>query len=333
MANILILGAGTWGVAIAKLLNSNGHEVTCWSRNENLIYELSNNHTHPKLKDVTFSENIKFTTELSKSFLDKDVIIYAIPSTAFREVVHKSIQFINDKHYLVSLTKGMEDNTLYTMSEVIFDEFKKARIDNDKVVVLSGPTHAEEVSKSLPSMIVSACRNEKYSKHIQDIFMNEYFRVYTNTDVKGVEICAAFKNVIAIASGILAGLGYGDNMKAAVITRGLAEMIRVGEAMGCKKDTFYGLAGVGDMIVTATSTNSRNYNFGKYLGLGLKTNEALEKINMVVEGMNFLPKAIQIINKYNLDLPITNGVNEVVFKDMDAKYITTLLMKRSKKAE
>ena len=333
MENVLILGAGTWGVAIAKLLNTNGHNVTCWSRNENLISELSNNHIHPKLKDVILSSDITFTTEFEKSFNNKDVIVYAIPSTGLREVVHNSVKHINSKQYLVSLTKGMEDKTLYTMSEVIFDELKKANIDNDKVVVLSGPTHAEEVGKSLPSMIVSASVNENHSMFIQDIFMNENFRVYTNTDIKGVEICAAFKNVIAIASGILTGLGYGDNMKAAVITRGLAEMIRVGEAMGCKKDTFYGLAGVGDMIVTATSTNSRNYNFGKYLGEGLNTKIALEKIGMVVEGINFLPKAIQIMDKYKLDLPITNGVNEVVYKDMNAKYITSLLMKRSKKAE
>ncbi len=333
MNNILILGAGTWGVAIAELLNKNGHRVTCWSRNKALIEELLINHFHPKLKDVTLSIDVNYTTEFEKSFIEKDVIIYAIPSTGFREVVHKSMSFVNDSHYFVSLTKGMEDKTLYTMSEIIFEELKIAAINSDKVVVLSGPTHAEEVGKGLPSMIVSASANEIHSKYIQDIFMNENFRVYTNVDVKGVEICAAFKNVIAIASGILTGLGYGDNMKAAVITRGLAEMIRVGDALGCKKETFYGLAGVGDMIVTATSTNSRNFNFGKYLGLGYKTDEALNKIGMVVEGINFLPKAIQIIDKYNLDLPITNGVNEIVYNNMDAKYITSLLMKRSKKAE
>lgn len=333
MANILVLGAGTWGVAIAKLLNTNGHKVTCWSRNESLIEELSKKHMHPKLNDVVLDSNIFFTTNFEKSFIDKEIIIYAIPSTGFREVVHKSVSFLNDDMYLVSLTKGMEDKTLYTMSEIIFDELKLSNINNKKVVVLSGPTHAEEVGKNLPSMIVSACDNDIYAKFIQDVFMNDNFRVYTNTDVKGVEICAAFKNVIAIASGILNGLGYGDNMKAAVITRGLAEMIRVGEAMGCRKETFYGLAGVGDMIVTATSINSRNYNFGKYLGNGLNAKEAASKVGMVVEGINFLPKAMQIIKKYNLDLPITNGVNEIVNNNKDAKYITKLLMKRSKKAE
>ena len=333
MENVLILGAGTWGVAIAKLLSNNGHKVTCWARNENLINELKEKHLHPKLPKVVLNEDIIFTNEFENSFEDKDVIVYAVPSTGFREVVHNSIKHIDDKKYLVSLTKGMEDKTLFTMSEIIYDELKEEGIANEKVVVLSGPTHAEEVVRELPSMIVSASNNISAAKYIQDMFMNEYFRVYTNSDVKGVEICAAFKNVIALASGIVAGLGYGDNMKAALITRGLAEMIRVGEVVGCKKDTFYGLAGVGDMIVTATSTKSRNYNCGKLLGEGYKAKDAIARIGMVVEGINFLPKAMSIKNKYNLDLPITNGVNDIVYNNMDAKYIATLLMTRRKKAE
>ena len=333
MANVLILGAGTWGVAIAKLLSNNGHKVTCWARNKNLINELKEKYLHPKLPKVVLNEDIIFTNEFENSFEDKDVIVYAVPSTGFREVVHNSIKHIDDKKYLVSLTKGMEDKTLFTMSEIIYDELKKEGIANEQVVVLSGPTHAEEVVRELPSMIVSASSNISAAKYIQDMFMNEYFRVYTNSDVKGVEICAAFKNVIALASGIVAGLGYGDNMKAALITRGLAEMIRVGEVVGCKKDTFYGLAGVGDMIVTATSTKSRNYNCGKLLGEGYKAKDAIARIGMVVEGINFLPKAMSIKNKYNLDLPITNGVNDIVYNNMDAKYIATLLMTRSKKAE
>ncbi len=333
MANVLILGAGTWGVAIAKLLSNNSHKVTCWARNKNLINELKEKHIHPKLPNIILNNDIIFTNEFEQSFKDKDVVVYAIPSTGFREIAHNSIKFINDKQYLVSLTKGMEDKTLYTMSEILFDEIKKEKKINEKVVVLSGPTHAEEVVRELPSMIVSASSNISAAKYIQDIFMNEYFRVYTNCDVKGVEICAAFKNIIALASGIVAGLGYGDNMKAAIITRGLAEMIRVGEAVGCKKDTFYGLAGVGDMIVTATSTKSRNYNCGKLLGEGYKINDAINSIGMVVEGINFLPKAMSLKEKYNLDLPITNGVNDIVYNNMDAKYIATLLMTRSKKAE
>lgn len=333
MAKVLILGAGTWGSVIANLLATNGHEVTCWSRNESLIKQLNETKTHSKLKNVFFSDKINFTTKFNESFVDKNVIIYAIPSTAFREIMSKSICYIDKNHYLVSLTKGMEDNTLFTMSEIINDELEKANIENDKVISLSGPTHAEEVGKNLPSMIVSASLNIDAARFIQDLFMNENFRVYTNIDIKGVEICAAFKNVIALATGITDGLGFGDNLKAALITRGLAEMIRVGEVVGCNKDTFYGLAGVGDMIVTATSKNSRNYNCGKLIGEGYGTQEAIKKIEMVVEGINFLPKAMSIKDKYKLELPITTGVYDIVYKGMDAKYITTLLMTRSKKAE
>ena len=193
MANVLILGAGTWGVAIAKLLSNNGHKVTCWARNENLIKELSDRHIHPKLPNVQLNDDIVFTSEFEKSFDNKDVVIYAVPSTGFREVAHNSIKHINNNQYLVSLTKGMEDTTLFTMSEILFDELKKENIVSEKVVVLSGPTHAEEVGKGLPSMIVSASKDLPSAKYIQDLFMNEYFRVYTNSDVKGVEICAAFK--------------------------------------------------------------------------------------------------------------------------------------------
>ena len=227
----------------------------------------------------------------------------------------------------------MEDGTLYTMSEVIEDELAKAKIKNDRVVVLSGPTHAEEVGKGMSSMIVSASKNDDAAKYVQDLFMNEAFRVYTNNDIKGVEVCAAFKNIIALASGIIAGVGDGDNLKAATITRGLAEMIRVGDVLGCNKDTFYGLAGVGDMIVTAMSTNSRNYNCGKLIGSGMSTKDAIEKIGMAVEGINFLPKAIQIRDKYNLSLPITSGVYEIVFNNKSAKDIVSFLMTRNKKAE
>ncbi len=333
MANVLVLGAGTWGAVIANLLTKNGHNVTCWARNENLINSLSKMHIHNKLPGIVFDARNNFTTDFDNSFIDKDVIVYAIPSNAFREVASRSMRYINENQYLISLTKGMEDKTLFTMSEVLEDELKINNINNDKVVVLSGPTHAEEVGKDFPSMIVSASKNIDAAKYVQDIFMNENFRVYTNTDIKGVEICAAFKNIIALASGILAGLGFGDNIKAAVITRGLTEMIRVGDAIGCNKDTFYGLAGVGDMIVTATSTNSRNYNCGRLLGEGMKAKDALEKIGMVVEGINFVPKAIEIRDKYNLDLPITTGVYEIVFNNKNAKDITSLLMTRSKKAE
>lgn len=333
MANILVLGAGTWGSVIADLLVMNGHSVTCWGRNKNKIDKLTNYHIHDNLSEIVFSDKISFTTDFDSSFEDKEIIIYAIPSTSFREIVHNSLKFIDSKKYLVSLTKGMEKSTLYTMSEIIEDELKNSNIENDKIVALSGPTHAEEVGKNMASMIVSASKNDDAARHIQNVFMNESFRVYTNNDIKGVEICASFKNIIALACGIISGAGCGDNLKAATITRGLAEMIRVGNVFGCKKDTFYGLAGVGDMIVTAMSTNSRNYNCGKLIGQGVKASDAIEKLGMVVEGINFLPTAIEISKKYNIELPITLGVYEIVFNNRSAKEIVNYLMTRDKKAE
>lgn len=333
MANVLVLGAGTWGSVVANLLTDNSHNVTCWARNEKIIKCLNENHVHDKLPGVVFSDKIKFTTDFVGSFSNKDIIIYAVPSNAFREVVNNSIPYISDKSFFVSLTKGMEHDSLLTMSEIIEDELKKKGIANDKIVALSGPTHAEEVGKKMSSMIVSASANDSAAKYIQDVFMNEYFRVYTNNDIKGVEVCAAFKNVIALACGIITGVGDGDNMKAATITRGLAEMIRVGAALGCKKDTFYGLAGVGDMIVTAMSTNSRNYNCGKLIGSGMNPKEAVKKIGMVVEGVNFLPTAMELKKKYNVEIPITSGVYDIVYNGKSSKDIVTDLMTRDKKAE
>lgn len=333
MANILVLGAGTWGSVVADLLVHNGHSVACWARDKNLIDSLNNNHVHDKLPGVVFSDKIIFTTDFETPFSNKEIIIYAVPSNAFREVVNKSIPYIRGDNVLVSLAKGMEHDSFFTMSEIIEDELKKKGILNDKIVALSGPTHAEEVGKKMSSMIVSASKNDSAAKYIQDVFMNEYFRVYTNNDIKGVEVCAAFKNVIALACGIITGVGDGDNMKAAIITRGLAEMIRVGDALGCKKDTFYGLAGVGDMIVTAMSTNSRNFNCGKLIGSGMNPQEAIKKIGMVVESINFLPTAMEIKKKYNVEIPITSGVYDIVYNGKSSKDIVNDLMTRNKKAE
>lgn len=333
MANILVLGAGTWGSVVADLLVHNGHSVVCWARDKNLIDSLNKNHVHDKLPGVVFSDKIIFTTDFETSFSNKEIIIYAVPSNAFREVVNKSIPYISGDNVLVSLAKGMEHDSFFTMSEIIEDELKKKGILNDKIVALSGPTHAEEVGKKMSSMIVSASKNDSAAKYIQDVFMNEYFRVYTNNDIKGVEVCAAFKNVIALACGIITGVGDGDNMKAAIITRGLAEMIRVGDALGCKKDTFYGLAGVGDMIVTAMSTNSRNFNCGKLIGSDMNPQEAIKKIGMVVESINFLPTAMEIKKKYNVEIPITSGVYDIVYNGKSSKDIVNDLMTRNKKAE
>ncbi|MBQ2205225.1 MAG: NAD(P)-dependent glycerol-3-phosphate dehydrogenase [Lachnospiraceae bacterium] len=331
--NILILGSGTWGVTIANLLANNGNNVFVWGRNKEDIDNLNKTHVHKNLKYLNIDNNIKFIIDYKDVINDCSVIIYAITSNSFREVAHNSIMLISSDKYLVSLTKGMEDETLFTMSEILEDELKKQNKNGNKVVVLSGPTHAEEVAKEMPTMIVSASSNLDDAKHIQDLFMNDVFRVYTNTDIKGVETCAAFKNVIALASGILYGLGYGDNIRAALITRGLAEMVRVGEVMGCAKETFYGLAGIGDMIVTAFSEHSRNFKCGELIGKGISANAAIREIGMVVEGINFLPKAMEIKNKFSVELPVCSGIYEIVFNNVNPKDILKLLMTRSKKSE
>ena len=333
MSKIGIIGAGTWGLAIANLLSNNCHQVTVYARNAIQVDNLTKKRIYAKLKGMHLNKSIRFTCDLGMAAANKEVIIIAVPSFAFREVTNKVLKFSNGKEYFVTLTKGMEDKTLYTMSEIIEDEFRKEKIKNKRIVALSGPTHAEEVSVNMPSMAVSASRNLEAAKFIQDIFMNENFRVYTNSDIKGVETCAAFKNVIGLASGMVSGLGYGDNIKAAVITRGLAEMIRAGKALGCKKDTFYGLAGLGDMVVTATSAHSRNYRCGELIGRGIKPNKAIKDIGMVVEGVNFLPKAMKIISKYKLELPITEAIYEIIYNGKKAKAMLSLLMLRSKKSE
>ena len=333
MSKIGIIGAGTWGLAIANLLAYNKHEVTVYARSLIQVESLDKKRKHEKLPGMKLCKSIIFTSSLKLAVFDKDIIVIAVPSVAFREVTNNVLKYANGNEYFVTVTKGMEDKTLFTMSEIIEDELKKAKIKNKRIIALSGPTHAEEVSVNMPSMAVSASKNIKAAKFIQDTFMNENFRVYTNSDIKGVEICAAFKNIIGLASGMLSGLGFGDNIKAAVITRGLAEMVRAGKALGCKKDTFYGLAGLGDMVVTATSTHSRNYCCGVLIGKGVNVNKAIKDIGMVVEGVNFLPKAMKIKSKFKLDLPITAALYEIIFNGKRVKDMLSLLMRRSKKSE
>ena len=333
MSKVAIIGAGTWGLAIANLLSNNCHEIIVYARSALQVESLTKKRRHEKLPGMYLNKSVVFTCDLKIAVSNKDVIIIAVPSVAFREVTNEVLKYVDGKEYFVTVTKGMEDKTLYTMSEIVEDELKKIKIKSNKIIALSGPTHAEEVSVNMPSMAVSASKNLKAAKYIQDIFMNENFRVYTNSDIKGVETCAAFKNVIGLASGMVAGLGYGDNIKAAVITRGLAEMVRAGKALGCKKDTFYGLAGLGDMVVTATSTHSRNYRCGELIGKGVEPNVAIKNIGMVVEGVNFLPKAMKIKRKYKLELPITAAIYEIIYNGKFVKDMLSLLMLREKKSE
>jgi glycerol-3-phosphate dehydrogenase (NAD(P)+) len=289
-----IIGAGTWGMALARMLSNSGHVVEVWSPHSETVDLLAATRIQKNLPDMIIPEEVRLTKEMEQVCKDKDMVVFAVPSIYVRPAARQANPFIHIGQIIVDVSKGIEAETLMTLSEVIHDEVKA----NVKVVVLSGPTHAEEVARDLPSAIVSACEDITVAEIVQDVFMNSCLRVYTNTDVKGVELCGALKNIIALAAGMSAGLGYGDNAKAALITRGLAEITRLGEKLGCARDTFAGLAGVGDLIVTATSMHSRNNRCGYLIGQGYETADAVKRVGMVVEGINALPAAIAFVEKY-----------------------------------
>lgn len=329
-----ILGAGTWGIALAKMLAVNEHEVVVWSALKNEIEELSENRVHPNLPGVELPDEIKFTSDAAEACQNKDIILFAVPSVFVRSTSDTVRPFISDGQIIVDVAKGIEPGTLMTMTEVIYDELNKdGKHSSVKLVALSGPTHAEEVALDMPSSIVSACTDEETAKYVQDVFMNTCMRIYTNTDVKGVELCGALKNIVALAAGISAGLGYGDNTRAALITRGMAEITRLGAAMGCRQETFSGLAGIGDMIVTATSEHSRNNRCGKMIGRGMEPKEAIARIGMVVEGVNAIPAAIELADKYGTDMPIVRGVNAIINFGYSPAEQVYALMTRKKKSE
>lgn len=324
-----ILGAGTWGIALARMLSNNGHTVHVWSAHSTEIDKLSITRIQKNLPDMIIPETVQFTKKIEDVCKDKDFLVFAVPSVFVRTTAKLASPFIKTGQIIVDVGKGIEAETLMTLTEVIRDE-----LDTDvSVVALSGPTHAEEVAQDMPSAIVSACKDINVAEKVQNVFMNPYMRVYTNTDVKGVEICAALKNIIALASGICAGLGYGDNAKAALITRGLAEIERLGMQLGCLKETFSGLAGMGDLIVTATSIHSRNNRCGYLIGQGYETAKAIKKVGMVVEGINAIPAAIALSDKYKVDMPIVRAVDAIVNHNADPKSVVIKLMGRVKKTE
>lgn len=283
---------------------------------------------------MVLPDSIRYTKSLSEVCDKKDILIFAVPSIFVRETASKVRNFIPHNQIIVDVAKGIEKDTHYMLSEVITTEIKKDGKHNSiEVVALSGPTHAEEVAIDLPTTIVSASENEEVAKYIQDIFMNENLRVYTNNDIIGVELCGALKNIIALASGISKGLGYGDNARAALITRGMSEIKRLGLAMGCLESTFEGLAGVGDLIVTATSEHSRNNLAGQLIGQGYSVNRAIEKVGMVVEGINALPAALNLSEIYQVELPIISAVKAIINEGANPKKTVNDLMNRDKKSE
>ena len=329
MADIGIIGAGSWGTALAMNLHKNGHSVTVWSIVESEIEMLKNEREHKdKLPGVKLPEDMEFTTDLKMAVTNKDVLVLAVPSPYTRKTSRSIAPYVQEGQLIINASKGIEENTLMTMSQVIEEELPQA-----EVAVLSGPSHAEEVGKGLPTTIVVGAKKKNTAEYLQNIFMNEVFRVYISPDVLGIELGAALKNVVALAAGIADGLGYGDNAKAALITRGITEIGRLGVAMGGRVETFYGLTGIGDLIVTCASMHSRNRRAGILIGQGYTMEQAMDEVKMVVEGVYSAKAAIGLAKKYEVQLPIIEEVNAVLFEGQPADESVQNLMLRDKKIE
>lgn len=329
MKKIGIIGAGSWGTALAVNLSNNGHLVTIWSIMEDEISMLQEYHEHlDKLPGVKLANTIEFTTDVEVAIKDKDMLVLAVPSVFTRSTAKIMAPFVADHQVIVCVAKGIEDNTLMTITDVVEEEIPKA-----DVCVLSGPSHAEEVGVGLPTTVVAGAKTRQTAELVQDTFMNEVFRVYSSPDVLGIELGGSLKNVIALAAGMADGLGYGDNTKAALITRGIAEISRLAVAMGAKPETLNGLTGIGDLIVTCESKHSRNRRAGMLMGQGMTMKEATEEVKMVVEGVYSAKAAIELARRYDVSMPIIEEVNKVLFEDKPAKEAVKRLMVREKQVE
>ena len=329
MAKAGVLGAGSWGTALAILLNENGHEVTVWSIDPEEIKMLDTKREHEtKLPGVKISDDMIFTTDLESAIKDKDFVVMAVPSKFVRGTAKMASGFFAEDQIIVDVAKGIEDDTLMTLSEQIKEEIPQA-----EVTVLSGPSHAEEVGRKLPTICVIGARKKEVAEYLQKCFMNQVFRVYTSPDMLGIEVGGALKNVIALAAGVADGLGCGDNTKAALITRGIAEISRLGVKMGGKPETFSGLTGIGDLIVTCASVHSRNRKAGYLMGKGMSMDEAMKEVNMVVEGVYSAKAAAKLAKKYDVSMPIVEQVNEVLFNNKNATDALNDLMFRESKKE
>ena len=329
MAKIGMIGAGSWGIALTVLLSNNGHQVQVWSALKDEIDMLQEKREHvDKLPGVALGENISFSTDLQDTIEGKDVLVMAVPSTFVRGTAKQMASFVKEGQIIVNVAKGVEESTLMTLSQIIEEEVPQA-----EVTVLSGPSHAEEVGRGIPTTIVVGAEKKKTAQYLQNIFMSDVFRVYISPDVLGIELGAALKNVVALAAGIADGLGYGDNTKAALITRGITEIARLGMAMGGKFETFCGLSGIGDLIVTCASMHSRNRRAGILIGQGKTMDEAMAEVKMVVEGVYSAKAALGLAKKYNVSIPIIEQVNAVLFDNKPASEALIDLMTRDKKSE
>ena len=329
MAEIGMIGAGSWGTALTWLLENNGHHVTIWSAMSGEIEKLRESRENKdKLPGVILQEDVSYTADLKEACADKDILVLAVASPYTRATAKKMKEFVRYGQLIVSVAKGIEEDTLCTLSMIIEEEIPQCQ-----TVVLCGPSHAEEVGAGMPTLVVAGSKNERNSEYVQDIFMSDVFRVYTSTDPYGMQIGAALKNVIALAAGIMDGVGYGDNTKAALITRGITEISRLGVAAGGEESTFYGLTGVGDLIVTCASTHSRNRTAGYLIGQGKSYDEAMSEVKQVVEGVYSAKSAMQLAKKFDIEVPIIEQVNAVLFEGKNPKEAVFDLMCRDKKEE
>lgn len=332
MENITVLGAGSWGTALAIVLAENGHNTLLWTHRADQATEINEQHTNNKyLPDITLPINLLATHDIKEALAHTSIVVVAVPTKAIREVCKSMMEHLDKKVLFIHVSKGIEPDSLLRISEILEQSIAPEFLED--IVVLSGPSHAEEVVLRQPTTVTAACKNLIHAEKVQDLFMNNYFRVYTNDDVVGVELGGALKNVIALAAGISDGLNYGDNAKAALITRGLHEITRLGVKMGGNPFTFAGLTGMGDLIVTCTSVHSRNYRAGNMLGKGLKLEVALAQMGMVVEGVRTTKAAYQLAMKYDVSMPISFALYDVLFNDKEPKQAVDELMIRMKKQE
>lgn len=329
MEKIAVLGAGGWAIGIATVLNDNGYDVMMWSALEEEIRLLRENNENPNvLPGVKISERIKLTTDINEAVCGAKIVILAVASKFIRQTAKRLKGILKPGTIVVNVAKGIEEGTSFTMGQIIEEELPDA-----KVCVLSGPSHAEEVARKMPTTVVVSGPDEATAKYLQDIFASEVFRVYASPDMLGIEIGGSLKNVIALAAGIADGIGYGDNIKAALITRGIREIARLAEAMGARAETLYGLSGIGDLIVTCASMHSRNRRAGILIGQGKSVDEACAEVHMVVEGVVSAKAALELAQKYNVTMPIVEQVNHVLFDGADPVESVKVLMMRDKKNE
>lgn len=329
MAKIGVMGAGSWGTALALLLDDNGHDVTVWSIDKSEVEMLSTKREHEsKLPGVKIPESIRFTNEISEGIVDKELVVLAVPSPFTRSTARAMCPYVKQDQLLVNVSKGIEETTLMTLSDQIEEEISQAN-----VAVLSGPSHAEEVGRKIPTTVVVGAKTRACAEYVQSIFMNEVFRVYTSPDILGIELGGSLKNVIALAAGMADGLGYGDNTKAALITRGIVEISRLGIKMGGKMESFSGLAGIGDLIVTCASVHSRNRKAGYLMGQGMTMEEAMAEVKMVVEGVYSAKAAKALAEKYEVSMPIVEEVNAILFEGKKAADAVHDLMIRDGRVE